>query len=91
VAIERFVWTDHAEKRCAERLFDRSDVERAIRAGHADRQLNRGEADWRVHGLAIDGRRFAVLYDHPSRDDDKTVLIVNVLDVPRPSRRRVSW
>jgi hypothetical protein len=90
MTIERFIWTDHADKRRAERLFERSDVERAIRAGHADRRINRGEADWRVHGLTIDGRRFAVLYDHPRRSDDNTVLIVNILDAPQPSRRRVS-
>ncbi|MGA2162980.1 MAG: DUF4258 domain-containing protein [Solirubrobacteraceae bacterium] len=90
MTVECFIWTNHAEERRAERLFDRPDVERAIRAGHADRRINHGEADWRVHGLTIDGRRFAALYDHPCRADDKTVLVVNVLDAPSPARRRVS-
>jgi hypothetical protein len=80
VPIERFVWTAHAKDRCARRLLHRSAVERAIGAGHADRHLNRGDADWLVHGLLADGRRVEVVYDHPLGNDHNAVLIVSVWD-----------
>ncbi|HWY17940.1 MAG TPA: hypothetical protein VNY27_04425 [Solirubrobacteraceae bacterium] len=44
--IERFIWTTHAEDKRAKRLLDRLTVELALRGGHADRQINRGRADW---------------------------------------------
>jgi hypothetical protein len=58
VVIEHFIWTEHAERRCKQRLLGRVEVERAIRAGHSLPQINRGPADWRAHGLTGDGRRF---------------------------------
>jgi hypothetical protein len=80
MAIERFVWTIHAEDRRSQRLLDRSELERAIRDGHADRQINRGRADWLVGGLLVDGRRFEVVYDHPHGNDHAAVRIVSVWD-----------
>jgi hypothetical protein len=79
--IERFVWTTHAEDKRARRLLDRSELERTIRDGHADRQINRGEADWRIYGLLVDGRHFIVVYDHPHGSDHAAVRIVSVWDL----------
>jgi hypothetical protein len=45
MAIERFIWTHHAERRRSRRLLDRSELERSIHDGHGERQINRGEAD----------------------------------------------
>jgi len=78
--IERFIWTTHAEKRRTERLLDRSELERAIRDGHGERQINRGEADWRIYGLLADGRHFVIAYDHPHGSDHAAVRIVSVWD-----------
>ena len=80
MAIERFIWTIHAEKRRTERLLDRAELERAIRDGHANRQINRGRADWLIDGLLADGRRIEVVYDHPHRADHAAVRIVSVWD-----------
>ncbi len=79
--IERFIWTIHAEKRRAERLLDRFELEYAIRNGHADRQINPGEADWLIDGLLVDGRRFKIVYDHPHGNDHAAVRIVSVWDL----------
>ena len=79
--IERFIWTEHAERRCRRRLLDRIEVERAIRSGHSVPRINRGRADWRAHGLTGDGRRFVVVYDHPHRHDQLTARIVSVWDL----------
>lgn len=76
--IERFVWTDHAELRLDERSLTRFEVEEAIREGHEVREANQGDADWRVYGVRSDGRRFAVIYDNPSRGDMRTALVVSV-------------
>jgi hypothetical protein len=54
VPIERFIWTTHAKDKRTKLLFDRVELERAICNGHADRKINRGRADWRIHGLLID-------------------------------------
>lgn len=78
MAIERFVWTDHAELRLEERGLTRTEVEDAIREGHSIREVNRGDADWRVYGMRPDGRRFAVVYDNPNRGDANAVCIVSV-------------
>jgi hypothetical protein len=78
--IERFVWTIHAEDKLAKRLLDRSAVERAIRKGHTDRQINPGDAEWLINGLLADGRRFEVVYDHPHGNDHAAVRIVSVWD-----------
>jgi hypothetical protein len=80
MAIERFIWTTHAEKRRTERLLDRAELERAIRDGHANRHINRGRADWLIDGLLADGRRFEIVYDHPHGADHAAVRIVSVWD-----------
>lgn len=69
MAIERFVWTEHAELRLGERGLTRSEVEDAIRDGHPVRAVNRGDADWRVYGVRSDGPKFAVVYHNPVRED----------------------
>ncbi len=71
--IERLVWTLHAEERLDDRELTKDLVEQAIREGHPMRQINRGEADWRI--LA---GRFVVIYDHPHGEDIGAVLIVSV-------------
>jgi hypothetical protein len=80
MAIERFIWTHHAERRRIRRLLDRSELERSIHDGHGERQINRGEADWRIYGLLADGRRFVIAYDHPHGSDHAAVRIVSVWD-----------
>jgi ABC-type uncharacterized transport system ATPase subunit len=80
VPIERFFWTTHAETRRVEHLLDRLEVERAIRRGHADRQINHGQADWLIRGLLVDGRRIEVIYDHPHHGDRQAVRIVSAWD-----------
>jgi hypothetical protein len=78
--ITRFIWTTHAQDKCAKRLLDRAAVERAVQDGHAEREINRGEADWLVKGLLPDGRRFEVVYDHRHGSDRSTARIVSVWD-----------
>jgi hypothetical protein len=80
MAIERFIWTTHAVGKCTKRLLDRSVLEQSIRDRHGERQINRGDADWRIDGLLTDGRHFAVVYDHPHGIDRTTVRIVSVWD-----------
>jgi hypothetical protein len=80
MAIERFIWTIHAERRRVERLLNRSELEWAVRRGHTEREINPGEAAWLIRGLLIDGRHFEIVYDHPHRSDHATVRIVSVWD-----------
>jgi hypothetical protein len=79
--IERFIWTIHAERMRRRRLLDRYELERAIRNDHSDRRANRGDADWRVSNLLIDGRYFIAVYDHPHGSDHAAVRIVSVWDL----------
>jgi Domain of unknown function (DUF4258) len=81
--IERFEWTHHAEVRLGERHLTREGVERAIRDGHDQRQVNAGDADWRVHGVRSDGKTFAVVYDHPAKLDPHTARIVSAWPLRR--------
>jgi hypothetical protein len=78
--IQRFIWTTHAEDKRTKRLLDRSTLERSIRDQHDERQINRGDADWRIYGLLADGRHFVVAYDHPHGADPAAVRIVSVWD-----------
>jgi hypothetical protein len=78
VEIDRFVWTEHAEIRLRERRLDASEVEEAIRAGHADREANDGRAEWLTRGVTAAGTPFEAIYDHPHGDDDAAVRIVSV-------------
>lgn len=83
MAIERFVWTEHALLRLAQRRLRGLDVERAIRAGHDDRHVNDGKADWLVLGITTHGVPFEAVYDHPADGDDSTVKIVSVWRLDR--------
>jgi hypothetical protein len=78
VEIERFVWTEHAEIRLRERRLDGTEVEEAIKDGHADRQVNDGRAEWLVSGVTADGTAFEAIYDHPHGEDDAAVRIISV-------------
>ena len=78
MAIERFLWTDHAVVRLNERRLRRDDVELAIRQGHALRRANAGQADWLIAGVTPDGSAFEAIYDHPVRRDETTARIVSV-------------
>jgi Domain of unknown function (DUF4258) len=78
MAVERFIWTEHAELRLGQRGLTRFEVEAVVREGHRSREVNRGDADWRVHGVRSDGRRFAVLYDHPATGDSQVARIVSI-------------
>jgi hypothetical protein len=77
VAIERFTWTKHAELRLGQRGLTRIDVEEAVREMHGGREVNRGDADWRIYGTLADGRKFAVIYDSPARGDAAAACIVS--------------
>jgi hypothetical protein len=87
MAIERFVWTDHAELRLGERGLTRSEVEETVREGHPIREVNRGDADWRVYGVRSDGRKFAVVYDNPVRGDAGAVCVVSAWPLRASDRR----
>jgi hypothetical protein len=76
--IERFDWTDHAERRARQREFDRFQVEMAVRLGHDGRSRNHGRADWLVRGEGLDGRVFEVVYDHPVGSDRGRVRLVSM-------------
>jgi hypothetical protein len=78
VDIERFVWTEHARMRVAQRRLGAADVEQAIKDGHAQREVNDGRAEWLVSGVLSDGTPFEAIYDHPHGDDDSAVRIVSV-------------
>lgn len=77
MGIERFVWTEHARLRLAERGLNAAGVERAISSGHAEREVNDGRAEWLVSGALPDGTLFEAIYDHPHGDDDAAVRIVS--------------
>ncbi len=66
-----------------ERLLDRATLEQAVRHGHSERMINRGDADWLVEGLLPDGRHFGVVYDHPHGADHAAVRIVSVMGLLR--------
>lgn len=78
MGIECFIWTEHAEMRLRERRLDASEIEEAIRDGHANRQVNDGRAEWLVSGATADGTPFEAIYDHPYGKDDAAVRIVSV-------------
>lgn len=78
MVIERFVWTQHARARLAERRLDAREVERAISERHADREVNDGRAEWLVTGVTGDGTPFEAIYDHPHSGDETAVRIVSV-------------
>jgi hypothetical protein len=77
VEIDRFVWTEHARMRLAQRGLEADDVEQAIRGSHSDRKVNDGRAEWLVSGALSDGTPFEAIYDHPHGDDEAAVRIVS--------------
>jgi hypothetical protein len=40
-------------------------------------------ADWRVHGIRSDGKRFAVVYDNPAKRNPTTARIVSAWPLRR--------
>ncbi|MGV1047294.1 MAG: DUF4258 domain-containing protein [Solirubrobacterales bacterium] len=78
MGIERFVWTDHARMRLGQRRLEATEVEQAIKHGHAKRKENDGRAEWLVSGVMVNGTAFEAIYDHPHGDDDAAVRIVSV-------------
>ena len=82
MTIDRFAWTAHAEMRLRQRGLARESVELALRERHANREINRGPADWR-----IEAGHFVVIYDHPDRGDPRTVRIVSVWAKRQEHRR----
>jgi hypothetical protein len=87
VAIERFIWTDHAELRLGQRGLTTADVEEAVREEHENREINQGDADWRVEAVRPDGRRFAVIYDNPVRGDASAACVISAWPLRRGGRR----
>lgn len=79
--VTRIIWSAHAQRRRSQRLIDQVAVENTILANHSNRMINRGEADWRLDGLLADGRRFAVVYDHPAHSDPGVALVVSLWDM----------
>jgi hypothetical protein len=78
VSIETFIWTDHALLRLSQRRLERIDVEEAVRASHAEREANDGQADWLVRAMTQLGTRIEAIYDHPIGNDETTIRIVSV-------------
>lgn len=81
MAVERFVWTEHAESRRIERRLGRSEIENAIRDGHFERLENDGRAQWLVQGRSEEGRPFEAIYDSPHEGDPDAVRIVSVWQI----------
>lgn len=57
-----------------------------VRQGHTSREVNRGDANWRVYGTRSDAQRFAVIYDHPALGDAALARIVSVWLVRKSPR-----
>lgn len=76
--IERFIWTEHARLRVAQRHLDPTEVEQAIKEGHGEREVNDGRAELLVAGVLAGGTAFEAIYDHPHGGDDAAVRIVSV-------------
>lgn len=78
MAIERFVWTDHARARSEQRRLQRAEIEQAIADGHERRRPNDGRAEWLVSARTAGDVAFEAIYDHPHGDDVAAVRIVSV-------------
>ncbi len=76
--IERFIWTDHALFRIAQRQLARFEVENAIRDAHDERTPNEGQADWLISTSLHSGRQIEAIYDHPVRGDTSVVRVISV-------------
>jgi hypothetical protein len=78
MAIERFVWTDHALQRLGERGLARFEVEEVIREGHDGRVPNEDGADWLIAAETQSGISIEAVYDHPHGGDETVARIVSV-------------
>ena len=76
--IQRILWTDHAQQRLRDRGLTAVEAEQVVREGHDSREVNKGDANWRVYGTRSDGSRFAVIYDHPVFGNRTVARIVSV-------------
>ena len=79
--IREIKWTTHARRRLS-RLrkhgVGEAEIEAVIRSEHDYRETNSGKADWRVTLTDDDGRRFAVVYDHPDGNNRSRARVVTV-------------
>lgn len=92
MAIDHFIWTNHAILRIRQRGLTRFEIEDAVKAGHRSRRINRGDVDWRVEGTLADGRRFVVIYDCPAEGNRRTARIVSAWLVRDGAiRARARW
>lgn len=78
MAIESFVWTDHALQRLQERGLTQFEVEEAIREGHEGRKANDDGAEWLIATTTQSGFSIEAVYDHPHHGDDDTARVVSV-------------
>ncbi|MEX0971845.1 MAG: hypothetical protein WDZ46_01130 [Solirubrobacterales bacterium] len=62
----------------------RFEVEGVVGDAHRSREVNKGDADWRVYGIRSDGRRFAILYDHPALGSAQVARIVSIWPLRDP-------
>jgi hypothetical protein len=76
--IQEIIWTSHALQRLQDRGLLAREVEDTLREGHRSREVNRGEADWRVYGARVDGKQFVVVYDHPALGSRAAARVVSV-------------
>ena len=86
MAIDRFVWTDHALQRLGERGLTRFEVEEAIREAHDGRVPNEDGADWLIAARTPSGISIEAVYDHPHAGDETTARIVSVWRLPEEAR-----
>jgi hypothetical protein len=78
MAVERFLWTDHALQRLEERGLTRFEVEDVIRDGHEARAPNEDGADWLITAKTHSGISIEVVYDHPHAGDETVARVVSV-------------
>jgi len=78
MAIEQFVWTDHALQRLQERGLTRFEVEEAIREGHDGRRPNEDGAEWMSAARTQSGISIEAVYDHPHQGDGSIARVVSV-------------
>jgi hypothetical protein len=83
MTVSQIIWTSHAELRLHQRGLTRELVEATLRNRHPNREINEGQADWR-----IDTGRFVVVYDHPSGMGLDAARIVSVW-LKRQKHRRL--
>ena len=88
MSIDRIIWTDHAELRLGQRGLTRFEVEAAVRDTDDVREVNRGDADWRIEGVRADGRKFVVVYDCPVDGEENVACVVSAWPLRKTRRSR---